>query len=531
MTVDLKELMALCKRRGFVFQASEIYGGINGFWDYGPLGVELKNNIRDAWWRAMVTCPPIGPDGQPVEIVGLDTSIIQHPKSWEASGHVGGFSDPMRKCKSCGHFIREDHLWDILTTESEWVASLLQEFTPGTGGIDTERLMKWAKTKGKKLAPNLALVKNPEVTLSFLATRVNAQPDAPPDIVEILRHLATEQLNVTGLQEPCPRCGGNLGESTNVSLMFESYTGIEKSSASKVYLRPETCGPIFLNFNNVVDTARVKMPFGIAQIGKTFRNEVTPRNFIFRSREFEQMELEWFCHPSESMKWFEFWLEQRKAWWKSIGIDSSKFYYNEIDKTDLAHYSQRTVDIEYEFPFTSPGHGELEGVAHRGDFDLTQHEKFSGQKMSYRDPVTNDVFHPHVIEPSTGLTRAFLTVMCDAYTVDANRPSGLFLKFHPSIAPKKAAILPLTAKGAHPEIATKLYLELRQHYNVDLDIKQNIGKRYARQDEIGTPFCFTIDDTTETDGTVTVRDRDTTQQERIKLSDVKAFLDKKIRNI
>jgi glycyl-tRNA synthetase len=497
-TVDLKDLMALCKRRGFVFQASEIYGGMNGFWDYGPLGVELKNNIRDAWWRAMVTAPPIGPDGEPVEIVGLDTSIIQHPKSWEASGHVGGFNDPMVDCKESKKRYRADHVIVLVPNDGQGPSVALNKDTE-SAEIDA-RLKKIARGRPQS---------------DYAVKQLDKLPFT--DFAKIIGPDAKEQ--------------GTLTEPRMFNMMFHTFVGAAAGEENKAYLRPETCGPIFLNFNNVVDTARVRMPFGIAQIGKAFRNEVTPRNFIFRSREFEQMELEWFCHPSESMKWFEFWLEQRKAWWKSIGMDMDKFFYNEIPKDDLAHYSQRTVDLEYEFPFTSPGHGELEGVAHRGDFDLVQHEKFSGQKMEYRDPVTNDKFHPHVIEPSTGLTRAFLAVMCSAYTVDANRPSGLFLKFHPSIAPKKAAILPLTAKGAHPEIATKLYLELRKEYNVDLDIKQNIGKRYARQDEIGTPYCFTIDDETESNGTVTVRDRDTTQQERIKLTDVKAFLDKKIKGV
>ncbi len=525
--IDMKDIVALCKRRGFVFPASDIYGGLNGFWDYGPLGVELKNNLRDLWWKHMVTTPPVGPDGQPVQIVGVDTAIIQNPKAWEASGHVGGFSDPMRKCTGCGHFVRGDHLWDILATDCEWLSSLLQEFTPVTGEIDTPRLTKWAKGKGKKLAPNLALVKNPEVTLSFLATRVNGQPDAPPEMMEMVRYLATGQLHTTGLQDPCPLCGGSLGDPVAFSLMFESYTGIERSNTSKVYLRPETAQGIFLNFKNVVDSTRVKMPFGIAQIGKAFRNEVTPRNFIFRSREFEQMEMEWFCHADEAKKWMDFWFEERTKFWRSLGLSDANLQMRKHGQDELSHYAKEglgTSDIEYKFPFTAPGYGELEGIAHRCDFDLKAHTEHSGQKLEWFDQENNVRFTPHVIEPAAGLTRGVLALICEAYTPDPNRPSGVYLNFHPSVAPKKAAILPLTAKEDHVPLATKLYMDLREHYAVDLDIKQNIGKRYARQDEIGTPFCFTIDDQTRDDKTVTVRHRNTMKQDRISMDSVVEYM-------
>jgi len=522
---SMKDIVALCKRRGFIFPASEIYGGINGFWDFGPLGVELKNNLRDLWWKHMVTTPPVGPDGQPVQIVGIDSAIIQNPKVWVASGHVGGFSDPMRKCPGCGHFTRADHLWDILFEESEWVHSLLQEFTPHTGEIDTPRLMKWARGKGKKLAPNLALVKNTEVTLSFLATRVNGQPDAPPDMQEIFRHLATEQLNATGLQDPCPRCGGALEKESTFNLLMHTYLGVSATDKDKAYLRGETAQGIFINYKNVLDSTRVRVPFGIAQIGKAFRNELTPRNFIFRSREFEQMEMEWFCHPDESDMWFDFWMAEREKWWKSIGLNSDNIVFRKHDADELVFYSKKTFDVEYKFPFTDPGFGELEGIAYRTDYDLKQHQEHSKQKLEYMDPDDNTKrYIPHVIEPAAGLTRGVLALICEAYTVDANRPSGVFLDFHPSVAPKKAAILPLTAKGEHPEIATKLYMKVREHYNVDLDIKQNIGKRYARQDEIGTPFCFTIDDQTVADHTVTVRHRNTMKQDRIHLDSVIEYM-------
>lgn len=515
MTVDLKDLMALCKRRGFIFQASEIYGGINGFWDYGPLGVELKNNIRDAWWRAMVIAPPIGPDGLPVQIVGLDASIIQNPKAWEASGHVGGFNDPMVDCRETKLRYRADHIYLLVLTgdRKPEVNGKPYAYVAFESKPDADTLEKRLKKIGLHSAVRDAVLQAPEIR-EFYDANLNMDKEK---LAETFAPDASEP--------------GTLTEPKQFNMMFHTFVGAAGGDENKAYLRPETCGPIFLNFNNVVDSSRVKMPFGIAQIGKAFRNEVTPRNFIFRSREFEQMELEWFCEEEDVPMWFEFWLEQRKQWWQSIGIDLNKFYFNDIAKEELAHYSQRTVDIEYQFPFTAPGYGELEGIAHRGNFDLTKHQEHSGQKMDYMDPVTNKRFIPHVIEPSTGLTRALLTVLCEAYTVDENRPSGMYLNFHPSIAPKKAAILPLTAKGEHPEIATKLYLELRKHYNVDLDIKQNIGKRYARQDEIGTPYCFTIDDTTVSEGTVTVRDRNTTQQDRIKLTDVKAFLDEKIQTL
>ncbi len=533
MTVDMKDIVALCKRRGFIFPASDIYGGINGFWDYGPLGVELKNNLRDLWWKAMVITPPIGPDGAPVEIVGLDSSIIQNPKAWVASGHVGGFSDPMQKCPDCGHFVRADHLWDILTQSSKWFDSLIQEFSPHSGQIDTHKLVNWAKTKGKKLAPNLALVKNPEVTLSWLATRVNGQPDAPPDIQEIVRHLATEQLNATGLKDPCPLCGGALGNAAPFKLMFESYTGVEQTEDSKVYLRPETAQGIFLNYKNVLDSSRVRVPFGVAQIGKAFRNEVTPRNFIFRSREFEQMEMEWFCHPDEVKMWRDFWFEERKKFWLSVGLRGDNIRFRQHDQDELSHYAKAglgTADIEYRFPFTAPDFGELEGIAHRCDFDLTAHQEHSGVKLEYMDPVdTTKRYMPHVIEPAAGLSRGVLALICEAYTIDKERPSGVYLNFHPALAPKKAAILPLTAKEDHVPLATKLYLELREEFPVDLDIKQNIGKRYARQDEIGTPYCFTIDNETIENKTVTVRDRNTMKQERISMDKVAAYLREKMK--
>jgi glycyl-tRNA synthetase len=542
-------IVALCRRRGFVFQSSEIYGGINGFWDYGPLGVELKRNLKDAWWHDIVRAPGKGPNGNLIEMVGVDCTIIMNPKVWVASGHVGTFADPTRKCPGCGHFVRADQLWDILGQSSEWFASLLQEFTPVTGQIDTPRLIKWARGKGKKLAPNLALVKDPEVVLSFLATRVNGQPTAPPELQEIVRYLATAQLHATGLQEPCPLCGAPLGEAKPFTLMFESHAGLDKSEENKVYLRPETAQGIFANYRNVLDTSRVKVPFGIAQIGKAFRNEVTPRNYTFRSREFEQMEIEFFIHPDTANEWYRFWRDTRFAWWQSVGLAGENLQLREHDRDELSHYAKEgagTSDIEYRFPFTSPGFGELEGVAHRTDFDLKQHAEHSGlkDKLKYFDQELQvklqnqgvakeeiqqrSKYFPHVIEPSAGADRGTLALICEAYTPDPSRASGVYMKFHPRMAPVKAGIFPLVNKDGMSEVGESLYLKLRQKYAVEFDEKQSIGKRYARMDEAGAPYCFTIDGDTLTQQTVTVRHRDTQQQERVSLDKVEAFLAEKI---
>ncbi len=558
----MDKLTALCKRRGFIFQSSEIYGGIGGFWDYGPLGVELKRNIKEAWWRDFVMNPPLGPDGREIQMVGLDCSIIMNPKVWEASGHLAGFADPMRKCAGCGHFVRADQLQEALAVGSKWVDSLIQEFTPITGEIDTPRLMKWAKSKGKALAPNLALVREPEVTLSWLATRVNGQPTAPPELREIISYLATEQLHQTGLQDPCPRCGGPLGEAAPFKLMFESYAGVEQTPESKVYLRPETAQGIFANYKNVLDTARVKVPFGIAQIGKAFRNEITPRNYTFRSREFEQMEIEFFCRDEESMDWYQFWRNHRFNWYVGLGLKSEKLRLRDQTKEELAHYSKACADIEYLFPF-SDEHQELEGVAHRGNFDLTQHQTHSGKDLTYFEETKWSEFLaerkakgepeltkeeksdlgskppyrylPTVIEPSAGADRATLAFLCEAYTED-QKPDAkgvmqtrVYMRFHPRLAPIKAAFFPLVNKEGMPELAEKLYRDAKKHMNVFYDDGGSIGKRYARMDEAGTPFCITIDgDTIKSDGDnagmVTIRDRDTLEQIRVHRDNVVAWL-------
>ncbi len=492
----MKDIVALCKRRGFIFPASDIYGGINGFWDYGPLGVELKNNLRDRWWKDMVVTPPIGPDGAPIDIVGVDSSIIQNPKSWEASGHVGGFNDPMVDCKESKKRYRADHVIVYVPKDGEGAYIAFDKDSE-----DDEIAKRIGKLAKGKSASDFEKVTLDKLDVPLIAKVIG------PDV----------------------KAAGTLTEPRQFNMMFHTYVGAAAGDENKAYLRPETCAGIFLNFKNVVDSSRVKVPFGIAQIGKAFRNEVTPRNFVFRSREFEQMELEWFCEEEDVPMWFDFWVDQRTKFWESIGIPKDELHFLDVPKDDLAHYSSRTIDVEYRFPFAAPGFDELEGIAHRGCFDLTQHQEFSGQKLEYFDQQNNKRYMPHVIEPSTGLTRGVLALLCQAYTVDENRPSGVYMNFHPSMAPKKAAILPLTAKEDHVPLAQKLYLELREDFAVDLDIKQNIGKRYARQDEIGTPYCFTVDNDTIADQTVTVRDRNTMNQERIHMDKVKAFLTEKIK--
>ncbi|MFP4097467.1 MAG: glycine--tRNA ligase [Alphaproteobacteria bacterium] len=487
----MKDIVSLCKRRGFIFAASDIYGGLNGFWDYGPLGVELKNNLRDRWWKDMVLAPPLGPDGTPISILGVDSAIIQNPTCWEASGHVGGFCDPMVDCRESKKRYRADHTFVLVPKDGQGNAIAFDK--DDEDDVIEKRISKLAK--GKK-AGDFEKVMLDQLDLELYPKLIG------PDV----------------------KTPGTLTEPRQFNMMFHTFVGATAGDENKAYLRPETCAGIFLNFKNVVDTGRARVPFGIAQIGKAFRNEVTPRNYVFRSREFEQMELEWFCEEEEVPMWFDFWVEERTKFWEAVGIPKSELHFLDVPKEELAHYSSRTIDVEYRFPFSAPEFDELEGIAHRGNFDLTQHEKFSGTKLDYFDQASNKRFKPHVIEPSTGLTRGVLALICQAYTVDESRPSGVYLDFKPSMAPKKAAILPLTAKEDHVPTAQKLYMELREDYNVDLDIKQNIGKRYARQDEIGTPFCFTIDNETASDQSVTVRHRNTMEQERVALDKVKDFL-------
>ncbi len=497
----MDRLTALCKRRGFIFQASEIYGGLNGFWDFGPLGVQLKNNLRDAWWHDMVDCPPLGPDGKPLSIVGIDTSIIQHPKTWIASGHVAGFADLMVDCRESKKRYRADHIkvytvgYSTPKGVGAWSLGVLE-------GDDAElQVLKRAKKLVQKQGGG-------DVRID------SSKPDTLTDIWE--RH---EDIYGPDAENP-----GTLTEPRAFNLMFHSYSGVFQNEDSKVYLRPETAQGIFLQYKNVLDSTRVKPPFGIAQVGKSFRNEVTPRNFIFRSREFEQMEMEFFCAPEDGMMWYEFWVGERLRWWEAQGVSKDNLFRHVIADADLSHYSKGTSDIEYRYPFTAPGFGELEGVAYRTDYDLKQHQEHSKTNLEYIDQENNRRYVPHVVEPASGLTRGVLVLLCEAYQYDESRASPEWLKLKPSLAPIKVGIFPLMNKDGMPEVAEKLYMDLRRTYTCQYDAKQSIGKRYARMDEAGTPFCITIDGDTLTNQTVTIRNRDTAQQEKVALDKVRAYL-------
>jgi glycyl-tRNA synthetase len=507
---SMDKIMALCKRRGFVFQASDIYGGINGFWDYGPLGAQLKKNLRDAWWQDVVMNPcrgRPGPDGTPVQIVPLDTCIIQHPKVWIASGHAETFNDPMIDCRETKARYRADHVHVYGPASGEASDKPLFAFVAGTASEAKQR-KKAEKAFG-------------DVTVVPLA-------QIPQD--RWARVLAPDAEKVGSLTEP-----------RAFNLMFKTYVGATATEDDVAYLRPETAQGIFVQFKNVVDSSRVKVPFGIAQTGKAFRNEVTPRNFTFRSREFEQMEIEFFCHPDQAFAWYEFWRKERLDWWQRIGLAGENLRLREQTKDELAHYAKDgagTSDIEYKFPFTSPDFGEIEGVAHRADFDLGTHQKHAKTKLEYFDNERGEQlpnggrkgerYLPHVIEPSAGLDRGVLAVLCEAYTEDASRASTEFLKIHPRLAPIKAAVFPLVNKDGMPEIAERLHREVAGRFSlsgfVEYDAKAAIGKRYARMDEAGCPYCFTVDGDTAKDQTVTVRDRDTGHQERIGLDRVTSYL-------
>ena len=524
----MERLVSLCKRRGFIFQSSEIYGGLNGFWDYGPLGVLLKNNLRDAWWDAMVRNPLPGPEGRPIEIVGLDCAIISHPRVWEASGHLAGFADPMQTCHNCKRLFRADHVSELLG-ESEWVSSLLEACEagaePATYIPRRDELERWAKTKGRKLAPGLAIVREP----ALVATIAEDESDVPM----LLTVVSSRGEAVTGVRLPCPVCGGALTEPRQFNLMFETWVGAVRDEESRAYLRPETAQGMFYNFKNVLDSTRVKVPFGICQVGRSFRNELTPRHFIFRSREFDQMELEFFVHPSEADLWYRYWREARFAWWRGMGLASEKLRLRDHEQDELAHYAKDSggcCDIEYAFPFSGEkGFSELEGVAYRGDYDLRQHQRVSGVKLEYFDAERNARYLPHVIEPAAGLTRGVLAVLCEAYTVDESRPSPELMRFHPRLAPIKSGVFPLVNKEGMPEVAERIYDDLRRRVGpCQYDAKQSIGKRYARMDEAGTPFCVTVDGQTLTDQTVTVRDRDTGAQVRVAADQVVGWVTERV---
>jgi glycyl-tRNA synthetase len=532
MPVDTKlmeNIVALCKRRGFIFQSSEIYGGIGGFWDYGPLGVELKRNIKDAWWRDMVQNPPAGPDGDQLTMVGVDCSIIMNPQVWVASGHATGFADPMVDCKSCKARFRLDKVYHVSVKRAN-AADALATFSVEADSVPGA--VEAAQGAAKKLAK-----KHGGGTVEVSAV---------PFKDVIATQLATLK---------CPACEaqGTLTEPRQFNLMFKTYVGAVEDASAVAYLRPETAQGIFANYKNVLDTSRVKVPFGIAQVGKAFRNEINPRNFTFRSREFEQMEIEFFCHDAESLNWYEFWRKVRYNWYIGLGLRSERLRLRDQTKEELAHYSKACADIEYLFPF-SEEFQELEGCAHRGCFDLTQHQQHSGKDLTYfddeaweRDKANHpaeqhkDVknkppyrFLPTVIEPSAGADRATLAFLCEAYTED-QKPDAkgvlqtrVYMRLHPRLAPIKAAFLPLVNKEGMPDIAEALYRDAKKQFNVFYDDSGSVGRRYARMDEAGTPFCITVDGQTLVDGTVTIRERDTLSQSRVHKDQVIGWLRERV---
>ena len=435
----MDKIVSLCKRKGFVFQASEIYGGIGNTYDYGPLGVELKRKVKEAWWNAMVTSR--------ADVVGLDSAIIQNPKVWETSGHVGGFSDPMVDCKTCKARFRADHIDELRCPE------------------------KPSKTPGE--------------------------------------------------------CHGELTEARSFNLMFKTNVGPLEGSGSVAYLRPETAQGIFLNFKNVLEASRIKPPFGIAQIGKSFRNEITPGNFVFRTREFEQGEMEFFVPPAENDQWYEFWKQERFDWYVRHGVRPEKLRMRDHEADELAHYSTGCADVEYEYPF---GWGELEGIACRSDFDLSRHSEASGTDLRYFDPETKERYFPYVIEPAGGIDRMALTFMIDAYEEEElEKDTRTVLHFHPLIAPTTVAVFPLVKKEGMPEKAQEIVQALRSaRFSADYDEKGAIGRRYRRQDEVGTPFCVTVDGDTLSEGVVTVRQRDSMEQDKVKVDEVVAYLNQAV---
>ncbi len=506
----MSRIVSLAKRRGFIYQASEIYGGLNGFWDFGPLGCQLKNNLRDKWWHDMVGCPPLGPDGKPLSIVGLDSAIIQHPRTWEASGHVGGFADLMVDCRETKLRYRADHVicLEVSFSKNREVKSLGLLST--LEGDEAEAaLVKKAKKMVQKAGGGELL------------------PIDMASAVALTNLSEAQRAMVIGPDAENP---GTLTEPRAFNLMFESHVGVFQNEESKVYLRPETAQGIFLQYKNIMDTCRVKPPFGVAQIGKSFRNEVTPRNFIFRSREFEQMEMEFFCPPEDGMMWYEFWVAERMKWWESVGCKKENLFGHVIPENEVAHYSKGTTDIEYLWPFTAPNFGELEGVAYRTDYDLKQHAEFSKVNLDYIDQEAKRRYVPHVVEPASGLTRGVLLLLSEGYQYDESRASPEWLKIKPSLAPVKLGIFPLVNKDGMPEVAEKLYMDLRGTYTCQYDAKQSIGKRYARMDEAGTPYCVTVDGDTLKDQAVTIRDRDTATQERVALDKVRAYVAGKLQD-
>ena len=526
MPKSMDQIVSLCKRRGFLFQSSEIYGGLNGFWDYGPLGVELKRNVRAAWWNDMITNHDeySVPAGAPREfqMTGLETSIIMHPQVWKVSGHVDLFSDRLQTCHECKRHVRADHVGGMLAG-SEWVKVLLEvlETTPLAASLELNgpKVINWAKTKGRKVAPGLALIRDPETTVAEVAGTVGpAIPGFSEPVSSVLCSLAKGT--------PCPDCGGVLTEPRQFNLMFETHTGALQTEDNKAFLRPETAQGMFVNFKNVIDSMSCRVPVGIAQIGKSFRNEITPRNFTFRSREFEQMEMEFFCHPAESRQWYQYWRDRRFAWYQKLGIPAEQLRIRPHDADELSHYSSGTSDVEFTFPW---GWGELEGIANRGDFDLTQHANHSGQRLEYYDQAANERYVPYCIEPAAGATRTMMAFLLSAYDEEeVNGETRTVLRLHPRLAPYKVAILPLSKKAELSSKAREVLKMVQPHYMCEYDETQAIGRRYRRQDEIGTPLCVTVDFDSLDDQGVTIRERDSMAQTRVPIAELLTVLRDKL---
>jgi glycyl-tRNA synthetase len=528
----MEKIVSLCKRRGFIFQAGELYGGLNGCWDYGPLGAELKRNLKDYWWRKTVQ--------ERDDVLGMDGAILTMEQVLVSSGHVGGFSDPMSTCKHCKKHIRFDQLRTMIG-ESEWAQSLAGAMhvtkpgEPAGASISGEEIKRWANKYGKKLSPGLALVKNPDVVISFYLEE--AARHHPMDPWYFTQLMATEQFAQTGPQNPCPHCGGILSEPKQFELMFKTNMGATGDQIA--YLRPETAQSIFVQYKNVLDSNRVKLPFGIAQCGKSFRNEINPRNFTFRSREFEQMEIEYFCHPDDGMRLTDEWLETRLNFYGEIGIPREKLHILDVPDGERAFYSKKTYDIEYEFPF---GIQELEGVAYRTDYDLGVHQKGAGKPLVYFDEETKEKFLPHVVEPSAGCDRTVLALICEAFDEEeltdekGNKDVRTVLRFVPRMAPVKVGIFPLIKKNEElVRIAREIQKKLQPWMNVFYDDGGAVGRRYRRQDEVGTPYCITVDFDTlgenepSNKGTVTVRHRDSMEQERMPVDALLAWLLERVR--
>ena len=525
---DMDKILSLSKRRGFVFQSSEIYGGLGSTWDYGPLGVELKRHVKEAWWRSVVL--------ERDDMVGLDAAILMHPQAWVASGHVENFSDPMVECRDCNQRFRQDHLMDLVH-RSLWWLSLRADLGPpfaSSGRRHTstslecaDTIEKWIAKAGKDLGPNLALVQDPHFIIPLVVSAVMelAEVDNPYTFDDYL----TKIISAIGRGSiPCPgdHCGGNLTDPRRFNLMFRTFMGPVEDTASEVFLRPETAQGIFVNFSNVVTASRKKLPFGIAQVGKSFRNEITPGNFTFRTREFEQMEVEYFVKPGDDEKWLDQWVQDRLDWYVSYGIRRENLRLRRHASDELAHYAKDCYDIEYRFPW---GWAELEGIADRTDYDLRQHAQTSGQDLTYFDDESQSRYYPYVVEPSGGLDRGVLAFWLDSYDEE---PDGntvrVVLRLHRKLAPVTVAVLPLSRNARLAPAAQEVHAQLRRHFTVQYDDAQSIGRRYRRQDEIGTPYCVTVDFDSLDDHRVTIRDRDTMHQIRIPIADLVGILRDKI---